>query len=58
MAVNNLENAVDVWKTLSLAWSTHYMPYKMARTKQIFGYSYYIDDVAHDVEIARAISRK
>lgn len=29
------------------------MPYQMGRVNQTFGYSYYIDDVRRDIELAR-----
>ncbi len=37
---------------LSRIWSLHYMPYKMARVKYIFGWPYYLHDVKRDIEIA------
>lgn len=55
-AISFLESAVDSWINLAHIWSSHYLPYKMARVKQIFGYSYYIDDVKRDIELARTVT--
>lgn len=52
-AVKQLESALLDWKELSEIWAGHYMPYQMGRVNQIFGYTYYIDDVRRDIEIAR-----
>lgn len=57
-AIGYLESAVESWTNLSYIWSTHYLPYKMARVKQIFGYSYYIDDVKRDIELAKLVTPK
>ena len=54
-AIDNLESAVRAWENLSYIWSTHYMPYKMARVKLLFGYPYYIDDVKRDIELAKLV---
>ncbi len=53
IAVCELEEAVEPWRTLAEIWAAHYMPYEMGRVNQTFGYSYYIDDVRRDIEIAR-----
>lgn len=52
-AVGQLESALGDWQELSAVWAGHYMPYQMGRANQIFGYSYYIEDVRRDIEIAR-----
>ncbi|MDC7233621.1 MAG: hypothetical protein PQJ58_10340 [Spirochaetales bacterium] len=51
-AVKHLEEAVQPFEDLAAAWSSHYMPYKMVRSKYMFGYSYYIDDVKKDIRLA------
>jgi hypothetical protein len=34
-------------------WAGHYIPYKMVRSKYIFGYGLYLEDVKKDIEIAK-----
>lgn len=53
IAVEELTEAVGAWQELSAIWAGHYMPYQMGRVNQTFGYSYYLDDVRRDVELAR-----
>lgn len=52
-AIELLEGAVQHWKDLALVGARHYRPYRMTRSKRLFGWSYYLDDVERDVEIAR-----
>lgn len=52
-AVVCLKKGLRSWKELSYIWATHNMPYKMTRSKQIFGWSYYIEDVERDIDLAR-----
>lgn len=52
-AVEYLEDGCAAWAELSRIWSLHYMPYKMARVKYIFGYPYYLDDVKKDIALAK-----
>lgn len=51
-AIAYLGDGLNAWEELSRIWSLHYMPYKMARVKYIFGWPYYLDDVRRDIEIA------
>jgi hypothetical protein len=51
-AVFHLKEGLVCWKKLSEIWAEHYMPYKMARTGQIFGYSYYTYEVEMDIRLA------
>ena len=53
IAIDELTEAVEPWRRLSEIWAAHYMPYQMGRVNQTFGYSYYIDDVRRDIELAR-----
>ncbi len=52
-AVRELERAVEPWKELAGIWAGHYMPYEMGRVNQVFGYSYYTQDVIRDVDLAK-----
>jgi hypothetical protein len=52
-AVQCLEAGLESWQKLASIWSQHYLPYKMARVRSIFGWPYSIKDVKKDVEIAR-----
>lgn len=52
VAVDYLKKALIEWRCLSLVWSSHYLPYKMVRTKHIFGWSYYLDNVEMDIDLA------
>ena len=52
-AVELLEQAVPVWERLAEIWAGHYMPYRMARVNQTFGYTYYTEDVKRDVTLAK-----
>ena len=56
-AVELLEDGLKAWERLSYIWSIHYMPYKMARSKYTFGYSYYIDNVKIDIKLAKNYMR-
>ena len=51
-AVKHLESALQPFENLASTWASHYMPYKMVRSKYMFGYTYYIDDVKKDIRIA------
>lgn len=55
-AVNHLELAVQPYELLASTWASHYLPYKMVRSKYMFGYTYYIDAVKRDIKIAKNIS--
>ncbi|MDR1536585.1 MAG: glycoside hydrolase family 20 zincin-like fold domain-containing protein [Clostridiales bacterium] len=48
-AVVYLEQALCLWKELSLIGASHYLPYRMARVDQTFGWGYYIDEVEEDI---------
>jgi hypothetical protein len=52
-AVNYLQDAVGEWEKLTIVWAGHYIPYKMVRSKYIFGYGLYLEDVKKDIEIAK-----
>jgi hypothetical protein len=51
-AVDLLQQAVPEWQGVGLAWSQHYLPYRMARVARMFGYPYYLEDVRRDVALA------
>ena len=55
-AVFYLQEGLTCWKKLSEIWASHYMPYKMVRTKQVFGWSYYTHDVERDIQLAKDFS--
>ncbi|WP_248926965.1 hypothetical protein [Paenibacillus hamazuiensis] len=52
-AVAQLEQASRHWERLGHCWCAHNKPYFMARVKRTFGYTYYMDDVRCDIELAR-----
>ncbi len=52
-AVTYLTDALGYWERLGAIWSSHYMPYKLVRSKYIFGYTYYFDDVKKDISLAK-----
>ena len=54
-AVLLLEEALIHWEKLSYIGSQHYLPYYMARVRQMFGWSYYIAEVKQDIERAKAL---
>ena len=54
-AIELLSANVETFERLSLLWSSHYLPYKMVRSKMIFGYSFYVDDVKKDIELAKNV---
>lgn len=54
-AVSLLKGAVGDWKELAATVSGHYLPFVMGRQHNVFGYSYYVNDVEKDVAIARRI---
>jgi hypothetical protein len=54
-AVSHLREAVTPYEKLCLLWGSHYMPYKLVRSKYIFGYTYYLDDVKKDIRLAQNI---
>jgi len=54
-AIEKLKKATIPYKELAFLWSTHYLPYKMVRTKYIFGYPYYFDEVLKDIKLATNI---
>ncbi|MBR7741709.1 hypothetical protein KC207_00170 [Phycicoccus sp. BSK3Z-2] len=56
-AVEALESAVGHWKDVGHHWSRHYRAYDMPRTGRTFGYPFYLDDVEHDVALARRYGR-
>ncbi len=51
-AVQALRRELPCWKRLTEYWGRHYMSYKMVRTKQYFGYGFYLKDVARDAALA------
>ena len=51
-AVKHLEAAVQPFEDLASTWASHYMPYKLVRSKYMFGYTYYIDEVKKDIRLA------
>jgi len=54
-AISKLKAAIKPFENLAVIWSSHYMPYKMVRSKYIFGYTYYIDEVKKDIRLAENI---
>lgn len=52
-AITLLEQGLIHWENLAYIWASHYVPYKMVRTHYTFGYTYYIDDVKKDIEMAK-----
>ena len=54
-AVGALNRGLEHWKDLAYIGSLHYLPYRMGRVGQIFGWSYYIDDVERDIRLAENI---
>ncbi len=56
-AVSHLREGLGCWKTLSEIWASHYMPYRMVRTLQLFGWSYYTHEVEQDIRLAEEYSR-
>ena len=52
-AVSHLQEAVKPFEDLANTWASHYMPYKLVRSKYMFGYTYYIDEVKKDIRLAR-----
>jgi hypothetical protein len=55
-AVSYLKQGLVCWKKLSEIGASHYMPYKMVRTGQIFGWSYYTQEVERDIHLAEEYS--
>lgn len=55
-AIQHLEAALQPFENLASTWASHYLPYKMVRSKYMFGYTYYIDDVKKDIRIAKNIT--
>nr|WP_319520934.1 hypothetical protein [uncultured Sphaerochaeta sp.] len=55
-AVQHLKDAIGPFELLASTWASHYMPYKMVRSKYMFGYTYYIDEVKKDIRIAKNIT--
>lgn len=55
-AVVMLQKGLEAWKKLSAIWTSHYMPYKMVRSKYIFGWSYYTNEVEREIRLARNFS--
>ena len=55
-AIGQLKQGVRHWRDLSLAWGRQYLPYRMARTKQVFGYPLWLDAVERDLALARAVT--
>ena len=55
VAVELLKEALPYFEELAALWSSHYMPYKMVRSKYMFGYTYYIDEVKKDIKLAKNI---
>lgn len=55
-AVEELTAALVPWEKLSGIWSAHYTPYKMVRSKHLFSYPAYIDDVRRDIALARSVT--
>jgi hypothetical protein len=54
-AISLLKGAVTDWKELAAIVSSHYLPFMMGRQHNIFGYSYYVNDVEKDIRIAERI---
>ena len=54
-AVESLKDGLAAWTELSRIWSLHYMPYRMARVKYVFGWPYYLDDVKRDIRLAESL---
>jgi hypothetical protein len=54
-AISLLKGAVNDWKELAAIVSGHYLPFIMGRQHNIFGYSYYVNDVVKDIRIAERI---
>lgn len=52
-AVALLQKGLLAWEKLSAIWASHYLPYRMVRSKYMFGWSYYIDEVRKEIELAR-----
>lgn len=57
-AVNRLREACSVWEALSIIWSSHYLPYMMTRSKQLFSYGAYREEVQNDAKIVERLSRQ
>lgn len=54
-AISKLKAAIKPFEDLAHVWSSHYLPYKMTRSKYTFGYTYYIDEVKKDIRMAENI---
>jgi len=54
-AVAALRDGSSAWAELSRLWASHYMPYRMARVKQVFGWPYYQKLVDKDIALAQGV---
>ena len=57
-AIDLLEAACPVWDALHTIWSSHYLPYMMTRSKQLFSYGAYREEVQNDAKIVERLSRQ
>lgn len=51
-AVVLLKDALGFWKELSEIGARHFIPYKMGRVQQYFGWSLYTEEVEQDIRLA------
>lgn len=54
-AVELLEQGLEHWKELSEIGARHFLPYYMGRVNQYFGWGLYMDEVEHDILLAKSV---